>query len=527
MGKQNLLLTFGLWLSVFGSHGFAQSKADTPLMGWSSWNTFGLGITDSLICQQADAMVSTGLADAGFKYINIDDGYFGLRDSVTGHLLIQPHKFPHGVKWVADYIHSRGLKAGIYSDAGDNTCGSGNGRGDKWGMGVGLYGHEQEDLDYFFKEMDFDFIKVDFCGGMHLRLDEQKQYTTIADAIKRTGKEDARMNVCRWAYPGTWISGVAESWRTTGDINCSWRSVRAIVAENLYLSAYSSKGHYNDMDMLEVGRGLSEVEDQTHFGLWCIMNSPLLVGCDMRNIKPAPLALMKNPELIALNQDPLGQQAYVVKKTDGCFVLARDLKKAHGKVRAFAVYNPTDEAHTVEVILSDLELGGRYTLRELISRQDVNGGSLSVSVPAHGTKIFRVKASERLERRVYEAETGFIEAYQEIRNNQQEKTGIYEYDDHCSGGIKATWLGMSDRNSLQWRNVYSKKGGDYIVTVVEADGVQNGLRHYHIEVNGQDLGDFTSKDNTVTVRLEKGENTIRLYNKTDWMPNIDYITVEK
>lgn len=527
MKKTILLLAVSCWLLAVGSQVNAQSKLDTPLMGWSSWNTFGLEITDSLICQQADAMVNTGLSDAGYKYINIDDGYFGLRDSVTGHLLIQPHKFPNGVKWVADYIHSKGLKAGIYSDAGDNTCGSGNGRGDKWGMGVGLYGHEQEDLDYFFKEMDFDFIKVDYCGGMHVRLDEQQQYTLISEAIKKTGKKGARMNVCRWAYPGTWISSVAESWRTTGDINCSWRSVRSIVAENLYLSAYSSKGHYNDMDMLEVGRGLSEIEDQTHFGLWCIMNSPLLVGCDMRNIKPAPLALMKNPELIALNQDVLGKQAYVVKKTEGCFILVRDIEKAYGTVRAFAVYNPTDEAHTVNVSLSDLELGGKYKMRELISRQDVTDGSLMITVPAHGTKIYRIKAAQRLERRVYEAETGFIEAYQELRNNQQAKTGIYSYDDNCSGGLKATWLGMSDRNSLQWKNVYSRKGGEYTITVVEADGEQNGLRHYHVEVNGKDLGGFTSVDNTVNVRLKKGENTIRLFNTTDWMPNIDYITVEK
>lgn len=527
MTKKSILV-LATALVLFSS--FKAVKFDTPLMGWSSWNTFALNINDSLICQQADAMVSTGLAEAGYRYINIDDGYFGLRDSVTGHLLIQPYKFPNGIKWVADYIHSKGLKAGIYSDAGDNTCGSGNGRGDKWGMGVGLYEHEQQDLDFFFKDMDFDFIKVDYCGGKHARLDEQQQYTTISNAIKKTGKKNVRMNVCRWAYPGTWISGVAESWRTTGDINCSWRSVKNILSENLYLAAYSSKGHYNDMDMLEVGRGLSETEDQTHFAMWCIMNSPLLIGCDMSTIKPAALELMKNPELIALNQDVLGQQAYVAAKYNECFVMVRDIEKAYKGIRALAIYNPTDEEKTVQLPLSNIDLSGQTKVRELISRQDQpteTDDVLEAVIPAHGTKVYRLQAKFRLERTVYEAETGYIDAYQELTNNQAAKTGIYEYDDKCSGGIKATWLGMSYKNSLQWKNVYSKKGGDYTLTIFDADGDRNGVRHFHVEVNGQDLGDYTSMDNMVQIHLNKGENTIRLYNTTDWMPNIDKITVTK
>ena len=228
---------------------------DGPTMGWSSWNTYGVNINENLILRQADAMVSTGLKDVGFNHINIDDGYFGGRDGQTGQLLIHPTRFPNGLKGVVNYIHSKGLKAGIYSDAGRNTCGS-MFNGDVIGKGVGLYGHDQQDADFFFKELNFDFIKVDFCGGSyyhnedHLVLDEQARYTSIAQAIRNTGRTDVRMNACRWAYPGTWVDGAAFSWRTTGDIYDSWESVKGILAENLYMSAYSSKGHYNDMDML-------------------------------------------------------------------------------------------------------------------------------------------------------------------------------------------------------------------------------------------------------------------------------------
>ena len=190
-----------------------------PTMGWSSWNTFGVNISESIIKGQADAMVSKGLLDVGFDHINIDDGYFGGRDAEDGHLLIHATRFPNGLKPVADYIHEKGLKAGIYSDAGRNTCGS-MFNGDVTGKGVGLYEHDQQDADFFFKDCGFDFIKVDFCGGSyyhnedHLVLDEQARYTAIAEAIKNTGRTDVRMNACRWAYPGTWVDNAAFSWRT-------------------------------------------------------------------------------------------------------------------------------------------------------------------------------------------------------------------------------------------------------------------------------------------------------------------------
>ena len=508
-----------------------------PTMGWSSWNTFGVNISESIIKGQADAMVSKGLLDVGFDHINIDDGYFGGRDAEDGHLLIHSTRFPNGLKPVADYIHEKGLKAGIYSDAGRNTCGS-MFNGDVTGKGVGLYEHDQQDADFFFKECGFDFIKVDFCGGSyyhnedHLVLDERERYTAIAEAIKNTGRTDVRMNACRWAYPGTWIDGAAFSWRTTGDINSSWESVKGIIAENLYLSAYCSKGHYNDMDMLEVGRSLTTEEDKTHFGMWCIMNSPLLIGCDLRNIKQETLTLLKKEELIALNQDPLYQQAYVAALVNGCYLLVKDLEELNGTKRAFAVYNPNDAQKTVQVSFADLDMGGLVKMYDAFSPRNRKQatGTFEVTVPKHGVRIYVAEAETRLERTHYEAETGYISVYQEIKNNQAEKTGIYETADYCSCGYKAGWLGQSEANALEWRNVYSKNGGEYNLTIGFICGES---RNITVNVNGTKVNTLSCNSGgwqkvgtkTLTIQLQPGQNTIRLSNAKNWMPDIDYIDV--
>ena len=271
-------------LTVFALSALVAMSAfsvEPPTMGWSSWNTFALNINEDVIRGQADAMVSTGLSRVGYKYVNIDDGYWDGRGA-DGKLRLNTKLFPHGMRWLTNYIHAKGLKAGIYSDAGDNTCGSGNKRA--WGLGVGFAGHDQEDCNLYFNDWNFDFIKVDYCGGRHLKQDERIRYTAISNAIKNTKRPDAQFNVCRWAYPGTWISDVATSWRTTGDIRSEWASVKKIIKENLYLSAFTGGGHYNDMDMLEIGRTLGQDEEITHMVMWCELSSPLLIGCDLTKV---------------------------------------------------------------------------------------------------------------------------------------------------------------------------------------------------------------------------------------------------
>ena len=531
MRKTFLLVALAAWAATAS----AQTQLDGPTMGWSSWNTYASKINAALIKRQAKAMVDNGLKAVGYTYVNIDDGFQGGRDKTTGQLIINQTRFPGGLKPVVDSIHVLGLKAGIYSDAGHNTC-AGYYGGEKQEDGTGLYEHDQQDCDYFFKDMGFDFIKVDYCGGdaeqnsERLKLEEKSRYTAISNAIKNTGR-DVRFNVCRWNYPGTWVSNVATSWRTTHDIADAWSSVKGIIMENLPLSAYSSRGHYNDMDMLEVGRSMTEEEDKTHFGMWCALNSPLLIGCDMSRIKAAALKLLTNKDLIALNQDTVADQAQVVKYTNECYVLVRDVDRAQGTTRALVVFNPTDGTKQVSVSFADLCLSGQVNMRDLFEQKDLGAftNQYTVSVPAHGCRIYKLTAELRTEQTRYEAETAYISDYQEIYNNQAYKTGIYEQLDACSGHFKAGWLGCSAQNDLCFRKVYSAEGGDYQLVVGFIGGES---RNIGIEVNGAKVKTITvnsggwgtvKRSTAVNVHLNMGYNEIRLYNTANWMPDIDYI----
>mgnify|MGYP002523862055 CR=1 FL=1 len=506
----------------------------TPTMGWSSWNTFALNINEEVIKSQADAMHNSGLQAAGYKYVNIDDGYFYGRDE-NGRLRVHPERFPNGLTPVVEHIHRLGLKAGIYSDAGQNTCGSIR-NPDRSGAGVGFYGHDQQDADFFFKDHDFDFIKVDYCGGetwgndWKIKMDERERYTAITHALKNTGHKDIVFNICRWAFPGTWAADIADSWRTTGDIYDAWKSVHDILAENLYLSAYCRDGHYNDMDMLEIGRSMTQVEDETHFGMWCIMSSPLLIGCDMTKIRPESLKLLCNKDLIALNQDPLHLQAYIAEKQGECFILVKDIKKLQGKERAVAIYNPSDTEQTVTFDPAIIDLAGPVELYDCIRQENCSMDNGQWTIPAHGTKIFRVKGKKRLERTRYEAEAGYMSAYQELRNNQVEKSGVFVADSKGSGGYVCGWLGAREDNDLQWRDVYVEKDCMRRLTVYYFSGED---RTMNLEVNGRPYTVLNTHSRNwqkvariyVDVPLHKGYNTIRLYNGSYWMPDVDYITL--
>lgn len=533
MKHKKALLLSSLLACAIGS-----SAYETPTMGWSSWNTYRVNISEDLIKRQADAMASKGLKEVGYKYINIDDGYFGGRDS-QGNLIIHATRFPNGLKPVVDHIHNLGFKAGIYSDAGKNTCGSFWDK-DKAGIGVGMYGHDQQDADFFFKEMGFDFIKVDFCGGDPaqnadgLDLNERERYTAIYNAIQNTGRTDVRMNVCRWAFPGAWVHDVSTSWRISPDINASWGAVKRIVETNLYLSAYATEGKFNDMDMMEVGRGLTEEEDKTHFGMWCIMSSPLLIGCDMTTISDQALSLIKNEELIALNQDPLALQAYVVDKQNGAYILVKDVEEMYGKKRAFAAYNPTDAPVTVTVDMKKLSLSGRIKVRDLYERtdkEDITNGTMTIELPAHGTRIYKLEAEKRLEQSVYEAENAWLEKYSAVDGGDFARVQSGNY----SGGGKVSYLGGTEfeNNFMEWRNVYSKDGGYYTLSIAYYSGANRSIT---CTINGSDtlqIDNMNSGDwnqlgtKTILVKLNPGENVIRFANTSDWAPDIDYIQLNK
>ena len=519
------------------------NQMEPPVMGWSSWNTYRVNINDELIKKQADAMVSQGLNDAGYVFINIDDGFFGHRDE-KGVLHTHPVRFPNGMKILADYIHSKGLKAGIYSDAGANTCGSIWDK-DKNGIGVGLYGFERQDADLFFNQWGFDFIKIDYCGaGQQLELDEEERYTEIVNAIREVCPRNISLNICRWAYPGTWVKGLARSWRISPDIAPTWKAVKRCIDMNLYLSAYAGDGHYNDMDMLEIGRGLKPEEEETHFGMWCIMSSPLLIGCDLTTIQEASLDLIKNEELIALNQDPLGLQAYVVQHENGGYVLVKDIEQEMGKARAVALYNPTEEVCSFNVPLNILELEGKTMVRDLIRKKDERAvkDCIRYDVLPHGVKILRVEGEKRMERTVYEAEQAFLNRFDALGKRNR---GVdYVPYEGASGGMTICNLGGHKDNYAEWDNVFSRNGGKYrmVVSYVPAGntgsiikGLEVKDHRLEVTVNGTRTG-FNNLETDrskgvqkveLTIELQPGYNVIRIGSRYTWAPDLDCFAILK
>lgn len=532
MNMRNLFLTlaFGLCSGVFAQN---TPVFESPIMGWSSWNTYRVHINDTLIIRQADAMVQKGLKEVGYSYVNVDDGFFGWRDE-KGVMQTHPERFPNGLKGVADHIHSLGLKAGIYSDAGSNTCGSIWDK-DMNGIGSGLYGHEFQDATLYFKEWGFDFIKIDYCGaGQELNLEEEKRYTEIRQAIDNLGCGHVSINICRWAFPGTWARNLARSWRISADIRPEWGSVKYIINKNLYLSAYAGEGHYNDMDMLEIGRGLKPEEEEVHFGMWCIMSSPLLIGCDLTTIPETSLKLLKNKELIALNQDPLGLQAYVVQHENEGYVLVKDIEQKRGNVRAVALYNPSDTICSFTVPMNILELGGKVKVRDLVKQQDlpeIKGGVLNRELPPHSVLILRMESEKRLEATVYEAEWAYLPCFNDL--GKTPKSIVYAPLHEASGGMKVSYLGGRKENFAEWKEVYSEQGGEYEMTIRY---VPKADRKLEVCVNNEKriLLDSLSADETqkiasitVPVHLKAGNNKIRMGSSFCWAPDIDCFTLKK
>ena len=258
----------------------------TPIMGWASWNCFRTDINEEKIKAQADALVKSGLAEYGYTYFNLDDGFFGGRGD-DGNLIFNKERFPNGIKVIADYAHSLGLNAGIYSEGGDKTCGYYYDNEGKNGENVGLYGFEERDLNMFLREFGFDFIKVDWCGGLRMGLSEEAQYTKIANIIENIRRETGRCivyNICRWQFPGAWATKIADSWRTGADIAPNFNSVLHQLDVIKPLARYCCPGHVNDLDMMQIGNGMPLEDEKTHFAMWCMMSTPLMIGCDLTKI---------------------------------------------------------------------------------------------------------------------------------------------------------------------------------------------------------------------------------------------------
>jgi alpha-galactosidase len=289
--------------------------AKTPQMGWNSWNKFGCNVSEQLIRETADAMVASGMKAAGYQYINIDDCWHGERDARG---FIQPNKerFPSGMKALADYVHGKGLKLGIYSDAGWKTCGG----------KPGSRGHEYQDA-LTYAEWGIDYLKYDWCNVDGLKA--EGAYLTMRQALRRAGRP-VLFSICEWGdnQPWEWAKDVGHSWRTSGDIsNCfdcvvdhgTWKSwgVLQVFDKQEGMRVHAGPDHWNDADMLEVGNGMSLNEDRAHFSMWAMLTSPLIAGNDLRSMSKETLAILTYQPVLAVNQDPLGIQAFRHVVRDG------------------------------------------------------------------------------------------------------------------------------------------------------------------------------------------------------------------
>jgi alpha-galactosidase len=382
-------LAFMLAASTSVAHA-EQATPVLPQMGFNNWNSTHCRdeFNEAMIRGIADKFISLGLKDAGYKYVNIDDCWANWQRDKNGKLQPNPKRFPGGIKALADYIHQRGLKFGLYSSAGSSTC---EPLQENRGFPGGL-GHEKQDAATF-ASWGVDYLKYDNCNNQ--KIDAPKRYTAMAEALRATGRP-IFYSVCEWGENKPWLwAGKppvgAQSWRTTDDIRDTYDSMLKNFKENVVLDAYSRPGHWNDPDMLEVGNGgMTDVEYRSHFSLWAIMSAPLLIGTDLRTIKPDALQILLNKEVIAVDQDPLGKQGHQVRDADGIHVIVKPLKDGS---RAVTVFNETAAPHDVAVAAAEIGLkgGASYEVRDLWTHAQAKGdGSLKVTLPAHATAMYRI-----------------------------------------------------------------------------------------------------------------------------------------
>ncbi|NUS10821.1 MAG: alpha-galactosidase [Streptomyces sp.] len=358
--------------------------AATPPMGFNDWNAFGCDVSEQLIEQTADYFVSSGLKAAGYTYLNIDDCWLTHGRDAQGRLVPDPVKFPDGIKGTADYVHSKGLKLGIYEDAGTRTCAG----------YPGSLGHEATDAQSF-ADWGVDYLKYDNCYNQSdgSQADYVRRYTAMHDALAATGRPIV-LSICEWgsSQPWEWAPGVGSLWRTTGDIGDNWPSLRSIIAANAKLYPYAGPGRWNDPDMLEIGNGgMTATEYRTHMSMWAMMAAPLVIGTDLREASAETLGILTNKDVVAIDQDRLGVQAKVVSDDGGLMVLDRPL--ADGD-HAIALYNSTDTLATVgaPARVTGLRRAGAYRLRDVWTGGVTQAQSvIEAAVPAHGTVVYTVR----------------------------------------------------------------------------------------------------------------------------------------
>ena len=359
--------------------------ARTPPMGWNSWNKFHCDVSSRLIRETADAMAASGMRDAGYQYVVIDDCWQVDRGA-DGVIVADPQRFPEGIKALADYVHGKGLKFGIYTDAGRKTC---QGR-------PGSYGYEATDAKTY-AGWGVDYVKIDWCNAQGL--DAKVQYTKLRDALASSGRKIV-FSICEWGSnrPWEWAADVGNLWRTTGDISDRWSSVLTLVDLNVQYWSVAGPGHWNDPDMLEVGNGgMTTTEYRSHFSLWAMMSAPLLAGNDLRAMMDstrqarATRDILLNPEVIAVDQDSLGAQAMIVQNSPS-EAQVWSKKMADGS-RTVLLFNRASVETTITADFGRVGLStSRARIRDLWDHKDVGvvERRYGATVAPHGVVMVRM-----------------------------------------------------------------------------------------------------------------------------------------
>ena len=380
----SLVCAFLLLLSLSGNAIAKEQSAQnlvaqTPPMGWNSWNKFGCNVSEQLIREIADAMVASGMKAAGYQYVNIDDCWQVARDS-SGRIIADPARFPSGIKSLADYVHSRGLKLGLYTDAGRLTC----------EKRPGSYNHETEDVKTY-AEWGIDYVKVDWCSSEGL--DPEIQYAKFRDAFAAAGRPMV-FSICDWGVKAPWRWGplIGNLWRTTGDISDSYSRMAEIGFGQNGLEKFAGPGHWNDPDMLEIGNGgMTHEEYRTHMSLWVLLAAPLIAGNDLRAMSAETKELLTNAEVIAIDQDPKGVQGHRVWQEGPLQIWARPL--ADGS-QAVGLFNSTDAAIDMTLDFKTVGAPSQARVRDLWQHKDVGmvEGSFTANVPPHGAVLVKLSS---------------------------------------------------------------------------------------------------------------------------------------
>ncbi|MBK8658474.1 MAG: putative Ig domain-containing protein [Bacteroidetes bacterium] len=373
----------------------------TPAMGWNSWNVFTNTLDEKLVMEIADAMVSSGMRDVGYQYINMDDYWHDSTRATDGSPVANPKKFPHGIKWLSDYVHARGLKLGVYSDAGDKTC----------GKCFGGFQHEEIDAKVY-ADWGVDLLKYDFCFVPWKKSEAIARYKKMGEALKGSGRSVV-YSICNWGLfkPWEWGPEVGGNyWRTTPDIFDLWRggipfmmsTMRIIKRQNKILE-YGTPGHWNDPDMLIVGnygkgkatgrngmfKGMTDTEYQSHMSLWAIMNAPLLSSCDLRNMNEATKNILLNTEILAINQDEAGKPVQLVNKKNGIWLYKKVLQDGSCAV---AVFNTSKKEKKFELTATSLQLNAAGNVRDVWKHSDLGmlNKQILLTVQGHETIVLKI-----------------------------------------------------------------------------------------------------------------------------------------